>query len=170
MQNKIAITALAAAALGLLPIYAKPFYAIGSDGAFVVMAAQADMTIAHIGKEAEDRASDSKIKDFGKALSQDHITEYQQLTEAAAKAKDVIPKAIDRPNDRIIAALDHFHGKAYDHAFLTRQITEHETLVKAFKHEADHGSNAELKAFANRELPIIERHLHDAQDLLKQGA
>ena len=165
MTKNLLIPAL----LGASALFAathKPFYAIGSDGSFVVMAAQADMMIAHIGKDAEGRGATDSVKQFGKSLVQDHTTEYQQLTIAAAKAKDVIQIGLDRQDIRTINALNRYSGKAFDHAFLTGQAAEHTRLVRAFKEEAEHGSNADLKAYANQALPVIEKHLHDAEDLL----
>jgi putative membrane protein len=167
MTKKLIIPAL----LGASALFAathKPFYAIGSDGSFVVMAAQADMMIAHIGKDAQGRGANDRVKDFGKSLVQDHTTEYQELTIAAEKAKDVIPKGLDRQDIRTINALNRYSGKAFDHAFLAGQAAEHERLVRAFKQEAEHGSNPDLKAYASKALPVIEKHLHDAEDLLKQ--
>jgi len=139
-----------------------------SDAAFLAAAAQADMTIVHIGKMAQDRAVSSKLKDFANTLVQQHSSDYQEVSELAANAGQAIPKGIDRQNDRIIAALDRSKGKTFDHAFLVRQVTEHERLVSAFEREAKHGSNPAIKAYASKTLPAIERHMHDAQELLKQ--
>jgi len=140
-----------------------------SDEAFLSMAAEADMTIAHIGKEAQDRGATEKIKDFGKTLVQDHTSDYESLTALAAKTGDAIPKGIDRVDDRTIAAIDRYKGKTFDHAFLTNESAEHQKLIRAFKEEAMHGSNPAIKAYATKALPTIEKHLHDAQDLLKQS-
>jgi putative membrane protein len=117
---------------------------------------------------AEERAATDKVKDFGKTLVQDHTSDYETLTSLASKTGDSIPKAIDRENDHMIAALERYKGKEFDRTFLMRQSAEHERLIRAFKEEADHGSNADIKAYANKALATMEWHLHDAQDLLKQ--
>jgi putative membrane protein len=132
------------------------------------MAAEADMTIAHIGQMAENRAAANKVKDFAKTVVQDHTNDYWELTGLAAQAGDRIPKALSGQNERIVATLSRTHGKAFDRAFLNRQSAEHERLISAFKEEAEHGSNPAIKDYARKTLPTIERHLHDAQDLLKQ--
>jgi putative membrane protein len=132
------------------------------------MAAQADMTIAHISQMAENRAATEKVKDFAKTVVQDHTNDYWQVTELATKAGDSIPKAINSQNGRMIAGLARSKGKAFDREFLNRQSAEHERLISAFTQEAEHGSNPAIKDYARRTLPTIERHLHDAQDLLKQ--
>src|SRR5579862_6643249 len=65
-----------------------------TDGRFMKMAAQANMTEAHLGQMAEAQASDKTVKDFGQTLSMDHINEYEALTVLANKAGEAIPKAI----------------------------------------------------------------------------
>ncbi len=140
-----------------------------SDASFLAMAAEADMTIAHIGKDAEDRGASEKIKEFGKTLVQDHTSDYENLGALAAKTGETIPKGIDRANDRTILAVDRYKGKTFDHEFLTNESAEHQKLIQAFKQEALHGKNADIKAYATKALPTIEKHLHDAQDLLKQN-
>jgi putative membrane protein len=132
------------------------------------MAAEADMTLAHLGQMAENRAATEKVKDFAKAVVQDHTNDYWQLTGVAAQAGDTIPKAIHGQDERIIAALGRSKGKSFDRDFLNRQSAEHERLISAFRLEAEHGSNPTIKDYARKALPTIERHLHDAQDLLKQ--
>ena len=141
-----------------------------SDAEFLRMAAEADMTSAHLGQDAEDRAANGQVKDFGKKLTTDHTQDYQQLSELASKTGETIPKGIDRQDDREIASLDRAKGKTFDREFLTHEVTEHEKLVRAFKQEAEHGNNPDVKAYANGALPTIEGHLHDAQNLLKSKA
>ena len=168
MSNKLILAVLIGAIVHWVPAAAKTGAAAKSDGAFLAAAAQADMTIVHIGKMAQERAETPKLKDFANTLVQDHTNDYQELTELGAKAGDPIPKGIDKQNDRTINTLSHYKGKSFDHAFLENQTMEHERLVSAFKHEAEHGSNPEIKAYANKALPTIEQHLHDAENLIKQ--
>jgi putative membrane protein len=170
MSNKIMLSALLGAAVACLPAYSKKAPAIPDDATFLAMAAQADMTSAHIGQEAEDRAVNAKVKEFAKTLAQDHTNNYQMLTALAGKLGETVPKAIDVKNDRAIASLDHYKGKTYDHILLTREAAEHEKLVSVFKTEAEHGQNADIRAYASQTLPVIERHLHEVQDLLKHNA
>jgi predicted outer membrane protein len=145
MSNKVMISAVCVLAVGCLAAHSKARTTLPSDAAFLAMAAQADMTIAHIGQMAEDRA----------------------LTGLAAKGGDTIPKAINERNERTIASLDRSRGKAFDRAFLLNQSAEHERLIGTFKLEAEHGSNPAIKEYARKALPTMEQHLHDAQDLLQ---
>jgi len=168
MSKKLVFLALVGAIAYCLPPDSKTSVPAQGDLAFLAIAAQADMTIVHISKMAQDHAVSSKLKDFANTLVQEHSSDYQQVAELAADAGEAVPKGIDRQNDRVIAELDRSKGKTFDHAFLVRQLTEHEKLVSMFEREAKHGSNPAVKAYASKALPTIERHLHDAQDLLKQ--
>ena len=58
----------------------------------------------------------------------------------------------------------------FDREFVLNQTSEHEKLVKAFQNEAEHGANPDIKDYASKALPTIERHLHDVENLRKQLA
>ncbi len=167
MYTKPILSILGGAAVCVAPLCAQTGAVTKRDAEFLKMAAEADMTTTHIGKMAEDRAATSEVKDFGKKLAQDHTSDYNKLCEFAAKTGESVPRAIDKQDDRQIAALDRSKGKAFDRAFLAHEAVAHEKLIKAFKQEAEHGDNPEIKAYANKALPVIEGHLHDVQDLRK---
>lgn len=169
---KLIATTMLGAAIACLPVFAQnTAHATKADtqndASFLTMAAEADMTTAHIGEEAEDRAATTGVKDFAKTLVQDHKSDYATLSELATKLGETIPKSVDTRDVHTIVALDHYKGKTYDHALLTRETEEHEKLIRAFKSEAENGQNPQIKAYASQTLPVIEKHLHEAQDLLK---
>jgi putative membrane protein len=170
MSNKIILTVLAGAAISCLPALAKKPVSTQSDASFLAMAAQADMTTAHLGQDAADRGATEKVKDLGATLARDHTSDYNTLAELASKTGETIPKSIDARNDREIDAIDRYKGKRFDHAFLLHESEEHEKLVRAFREEAEHGTNPDIKGYATKALPTIERHLHDIRDLLKSQA
>jgi putative membrane protein len=167
MYTKTILSILSGAAICVVPLCAQTGAVSKGDAEFLKIAAEADMTTTHIGKMAEDRATADGVKDFGKKLAQDHTSDYNKLCEFAAKTGESVPKAIDKQDDREIAALNRSKGKAFDRAFLAHEAVAHEKLMKAFKQEAEHGDNPDIKAYANKALPVIESHLHDVQDLRK---
>ena len=137
-----------------------------SDAHFMKMAAESNMTEAHIGQMAETQGSQQGVKDFGKELVKDHTDSYETLTGLAAKTGESIPKAIG--NERTIKQLSHLKGHSFDRAFVHDEVRAHETALAAFKKEAEHGENPEVKAWAKNMIPILEKHLQAAEDLAKQ--
>ncbi|HWF45688.1 MAG TPA: DUF4142 domain-containing protein [Bryobacteraceae bacterium] len=167
MFQKALTSLLCGSALCAVPIILNAASVNKQDAAFMKMAAEADMMCAHLGQMAEESASNMAVKDLGKKLVQDHTMNYRELTELASKTGETIPKAIEKRDDREIVALGRDKGKAFDRAFLNHEVADHERLAKAFKEEAEHGQDPEIKAFANKSLPTIESHLHEAEDLVK---
>jgi putative membrane protein len=166
MKN-ILLPSLVVAGVSLLPLYGKTPASTNKDAAFLRLAAQADMTTAHLGQLAQDRAIRDEIKNLAKTLVADHTSDYRQLTALSMQTGDAIPTAIDKANNREIEAIERYKGKMFDHEFVLNQTAEHEKLFKAFHYEADHGTNPDIKAYASKALPAIERHLHDVENLRK---
>lgn len=156
--------------LGFAALSAVPFlYAAGpskTDEQFMKMAAVDNMTEAHIGQMAQAQASAPGVKDFGQTLSTDHTTAYQKLTELASKTGVEIPKGIGREHS--ISSLEHLKGASFDHAFLQNEIQAHKTAIAAFKREAEHGEDADVKAYAQATIPTLESHLQTAESLAKE--
>ena len=137
-----------------------------ADGRFMKMAAKANMTEAHLGQMAEAQASHKAVKDFGQTLSMDHTNAYEALTVLANKTGEAIPKAIG--HDRTIESLKHLKGKAFDRAFTQDEVQSHKAAIAAFRNEAEHGENPDVKAWAKAVIPTLEGHLRTAETLAKQ--
>lgn len=138
-----------------------------SDKDFMKMAAEADMVEAHFGQMAQDQASRQDIKDYGQMLVTDHTANYNDLNALATKAGVDIPKGIDAKDNKKIDAFTKLKGAAFDHRFVAEMIQAHETAIVAFKKEAEHGEDTNVKAFANSTIPKLQDHLEKAKALAK---
>ena len=136
-----------------------------TDKQFLKMAADANMTEAHLGQMAEAQASEDAVKNFGKMLDQDHTKAYTQLQQVASKDGQSIPTGINVRQDRSIEQLMHLKGKNFDRSFVRDEIQDHQRAIAEFKREAQRGENPGLKSYAQQTLPVLENHLHQAQDL-----
>jgi len=138
-----------------------------ADQRFMIMAAKSDMTEAHEGQMAEQRARRNEIKTFAKTLVQDHTESYERLTELAAKTGVAIPKGIDTANNRAIEHLARVTGRRFDRQFVRDEIRAHRHAIALFKQEAKRGENAAVKAYAANMTPILEKHLHLVEECAK---
>ena len=50
-------------------------------------------------------------------------------------------------------------GTAFDRKFVDLMVENHEKDVKLFKEAADDADDADLKAFAAKQLPTLQKHL-----------
>jgi putative membrane protein len=159
------LIALAACAVCAAPAFAQASSSGNADQNFVDFAAQTDMMEAHLAQMAMDKASAQGVKDYAQMLKTDHTNDYQQLGAAATKAGLTVPKGLDAAHDRMIAPLDKLKGTAFDHKYIQMMITGHEQAIARYKREANDGQNADMKAYANTALPVLQKHLDGAKDI-----
>ena len=166
MSHRKSVVVVFCCALFSVPLFLHAAALSKADAQFMNMAAKASMTEAHLGQMAEAQAGQHGVKDFGSQLSKDHTSAYEELSVLANKTGKTIPKAIGR--DKAIEQLAHLKGNRFDRAFLLDEVQSHKSAIAAFKGEAEHGENADVKAWAKTMIPTLEGHLQTAEGLAKQ--
>jgi putative membrane protein len=139
----------------------------GSDQDFLNLAAQTDMTEAHLGQMAQEQGASQAVKDLGQMLVTDHTNDYKQLGMLASKAGLILPKGIDTKHDKMIAPFEKLKGKMFDRHYTREMVAGHTAAIAAYEKEASDGQNADLKAYAKDTLPTLEKHKKAAQDAEK---
>jgi putative membrane protein len=139
-----------------------------SDQQFVDFAAQTDMVECNLGKLAADVAASQPVKDYGQMLNTDHSKNLQQLKEVAQQAGFTVPYAIDAQNNHtLIGPFHQLKGVAFDRRFVPTMVKGHTEAIAIFKKEAADAQNAALRSYAQDTVPVLEKHLHDAEALEK---
>ena len=138
-----------------------------TDQQFVDFAAQTDMTEAHLGQLAADKATRQDVKDYAQMLVTDHTGDYKTLATLATKAGLNVPKGLDAAHDKMIAPFEKLKGAAWDSHYEREMVSGHQKAIAQYKKAADSLQNADLKSYATQALPILEKHLQGAQDLMK---
>lgn len=150
-------------------MFAKPPAAAAlTPQEFVDMAAQTDMTEAHLGQMAADQAGSQAVKDYAQMLVTDHTADYNQITAAATKAGLTVPKGLDAKHDKMTAGFEKLKGAAFDRKYAHEMIAGHTEAIAAYKKESEDGTNADIKAYATQTLPTLDKHLTGAKDLMKE--
>ncbi len=137
------------------------------DKQFLVTAAKTDMTEAHEGQMAESQASRADVKDFAKTLVDDHTASYTQLSALAAKTGVAIPKGINVAQNRTVVQLVHLKGDRFDRQFTSDEIAAYRQMLATFKREAQQGRDPDVKAYATKTIPTLQKELQLAQKCAK---
>ncbi|HEX4748009.1 MAG TPA: DUF4142 domain-containing protein [Bryobacteraceae bacterium] len=167
---KTVLSAVCCIALSCGPALAqKKGHEAMTDQEFVDFAAQTDMTEANLGQYASSHASGQGVKDYAQMLVTDHTNDYTQLSGVAQKATLTVPKGLDPAHDKMIAPLEKLDGAAFDHHYIQEMIAGHTKAVAVYTKEAADAQSPDLKAYANQALPVLQKHLDGAKDLLKAG-
>ena len=147
--------------------FAQSSHLSKTDKLFLSSAADDEMTEAHLGQMAEARTEKSSIKDFAAKLDRDHTQAYASLTTLAAKEGTAVPKGIDIRRNKPVGELARLKGSKFNGEFLKVEIRENRAALALFKREAHYGRDAEVKAYASKQIPTLEGQLRTAEALMK---
>src|ERR1700761_5375392 len=120
-------------AVACAPAFAQAGAAAANpDQKFVDMAAQTDMTEAHLGQLAETNASSQAVKDYASMLVSDHTKDYTQLSMIATKAGLTVPKGLDAQHEKIVAPFEKLKGAAFDKRYSHQMVVGHTAAYAAY--------------------------------------
>jgi putative membrane protein len=132
---------------------------------FVSKAADGGQTEIMMGKLAAKKAQRADIKAFGTRMVNDHTKANAQLM-ALVRNKSIplgVKKAMDGNK-----MLSNVSGAAFDREYVKMMIKDHEMSVALFQKAAATLKDDEVKAFAQKNLPILKQHLATITAIGKQ--
>ncbi len=121
-----------------------------------------------MGQLAQDKAASSDVKQFGQTLTTDHMKANAELKRIAQQQNIQLPSVPTKSGAIAGQKLQDLSGAKFDEAFVHHQIADHKNDIEAFRREARSGSDPAMKAFAEKTLPVLEKHLRIAESLATQ--
>lgn len=138
---------------------------------FVTKAAISDMYETRASKIALTRSNNPSIKAFAQKMIHDHGQTTDEVKAIVKKDNLTPPPAsMDDQHAKLIDDLTSAKADEFDALYIDQQQTAHKDAIDLMKGYAAGGDNPDLKAFAQKTLPVIEGHLQMAQGLDKSGA
>jgi putative membrane protein len=138
------------------------------DQQFLQHAARDGLAEVQLGQMAAERASNPEVQRFGQRMVTDHTKANQELMALAQSKNFSMPKDIDKKYQKTAEALAKKQGTRFDREYTRDMVADHEKAVQLFSAEAKEGKDADIKAFANKSLPILQEHLQMARQLTQQ--
>jgi putative membrane protein len=139
---------------------------------YVKMAADSDMFEIQSSKMALMRSKRDDVKSYAKQMIADHTMTSKALM-AGLKNND---RTIARPSTKLsaensakLALLKKAPKASFDDLYLQQQVAAHKTAWALHKGYAMDGTDATLKQIAMTAVPVIERHLGHAQQMVPAG-
>ncbi|CAL8973690.1 hypothetical protein RHODGE_RHODGE_02940 [Rhodoplanes serenus] len=133
---------------------------------FVRKAAISDMFEVQSSQLAREKA-DQEGRQFAATMLQAHTKTTGELRElvTSGKVKAELPAGLDDEHRQKLERLRGLSGKAFEDAYETMQVEAHQTAIQLFSAYAQGGDDPELKQWAAKTLPELERHLGMAEKL-----
>lgn len=140
-----------------------------TDEAFVIKAASGGMFEVESSKLAKASAKADDVKKFAEKMITDHEKANKELTEIAKKANLGLPTKLLDEHQKLLDQVKNAKGEGFDRAYMDTQVKAHEEAVDLFSSASKSLKNAELKAFAEKTLPVIKEHYEHAKKHAKGG-
>ena len=143
----------------------KPAARASAAHNFMVKAAQANMAEVELGKLAAEKGQSDEVKRYGQHMVDDHGKANKELQDLAQQEGATLPTYTDKAHQAAKARLEKLSGEAFDRAFATQMVKDHQLAVGLFRSQSRAGSDPEVKAWAAKMLPNLEEHLKQARTL-----
>ena len=132
---------------------------------FVMQAAEMNAAEAALAALAMRNGSKEEVKTFAAELERDHKAATEELRGLAARKNWAFPQSLDSLQAQALQGLQQARGPEFDRAFVDAMVASHEKAVAIFRREAQSAADADLRAFAQKQLPTLENHLTHARSL-----
>jgi len=130
-----------------------------ADQAFLVTAAQINLTEIKLGNVALQNAQRDDVKDFARTMIKDHTSLNDQLKTLAAQKEITLPDTLDAANQSMVDKLTALTGADFDKAYIGGMFKGHKKAVKAFKAEGTAATDPDVKSFVDTATPVLAEHL-----------
>jgi putative membrane protein len=138
------------------------------DTAFLKDAAEGGATEVQLGQLAQKNASSEHVKKFGQRMADDHSKMGDEVKSLAAQKNVHVSGSMDMKEKNTYHMLSGKTGDAFDKAYISAMIKDHENDIAAFQKEANSGSDSDVKQLASKSLPTLQEHLRMAKDVARQ--
>jgi len=136
-----------------------------TDLKFMNEAAQSGLMEVQVATLAQQKAQNDEVKKFAQQLLQDHSKANEELKAVAAQKNVELPTEMGPKHQSHVSKLQNVSDAQFDRQWLKMQVDHHKKDVKEFQRHANRSMDSHVKAFAEKQLPILQQHLQTAQNL-----
>jgi len=141
--------------------------ATDADAKFAEQAAAGGMAEVRLGQLAQERGNSVAVKDFGSQMVADHTEAGNKLQVVARQSNVSLPSDMTAEDRALYSKLSGLSGTAFDQAYSSAMVNDHEADVADFEKEASQGKVTQIRQFATDTLPTLRTHLEKARQLQK---
>jgi putative membrane protein len=170
MKALMVISFVALALIALIGPAAAQGQLNDADREFVNKAAIGGVAEVELGRVATQRAARPSVKSFAERMVTDHGRANAELaTLARSKGMDV-SNTLDVTHQAMRDRLSGLSGADFDRAYMSEMVRDHTEDIALFERAAQSASDADVKAYAERSLPMIREHLALARQVNSEVA
>ncbi|HYJ91930.1 MAG TPA: DUF4142 domain-containing protein, partial [Pyrinomonadaceae bacterium] len=131
----------------------------GTDEDFMKDVANAGTDEIEFSKLASTKSTNADIKKFAQMMVADHTKAATELKALATKKSVTLPTDMDSSHKSELDSLKSKTGADFDKTYVDDMVSDHEKAVSDFQSKAKNASDPDVKAFAEKTLPTLQKHL-----------
>jgi putative membrane protein len=139
-----------------------------ADQQFITEAIQGDLAEVNMGKLAQQKGQSDRVKQYGQMLEQDHSEHLQKAQQIAGQDGLKAPSEPNAMQQSMYQKLNSMPADKFDAAFARDMVRDHEKDIAKYRKEASSGSP--LADFAKQTVPVLQKHLQNAEALTSSRA
>lgn len=140
----------------------------GGDRRFLENAAQSGHAEVEGSKMAEQKATSPAVKQFAEQMIKDHTKVNEELA-ALAQTKGYTPPTEPSLMERAELKTLSMTDDSFDKMYASRiGVAAHEDAVKMFQDASTNAKDPDIKAFAAKNLPALQKHLEMAKAMQQE--
>jgi len=129
------------------------------DARFMVRAASGGMAEVDLGEIAIKRGHNANVRAFGAMMVADHSKANKVLIALADSDRISLPQYPAKDETKFSDDLVKKSGNDFDMAYVDAMVKDHQEDIKDFQKEIKNAKGADIKAFAQNTLPVLQKHL-----------
>lgn len=137
-----------------------------SDTDFANMAAMGGMAEVKWAEAAMQKSNNKMVKKYASKMMKDHTKANNNLMKVAMKHNMTLPTTMSDEQMQVLSQLQQASAADFDKMYIQMSgVDAHQKMEALFQSEVSGGSDADLKSFASKTLPVVQMHLKMAQDM-----
>ena len=130
---------------------------------FVLKAAVGGAEEVALGSLAQQKATTEDVKRLADTIVRDHSQANEELKQLAESKDIAVPASTTPASQTVAAAMSELPAEAFEKQYVSQQYGAHVAAVQMFQHAAQHATDADVRAFAEKHAPKIEAHTADLE-------
>jgi putative membrane protein len=135
------------------------------DQDFVTKAAQGNSAEVALGQIVVGKTKNPAVKQFAQMMVKDHTAALNELQELAQSKNLNFNDDLPADAQSLQTKLSGDTGKQLDKDYMDSMLEDHQKDVQEFTDQSQKAKDPDLKQWAAKTLPILQKHLEKAQQI-----
>ena len=129
------------------------------DAERAIEIADGGMLEVKLGELAQTNGAAAGVKDYGMMMTKDHGMANSDFEKIAEKHNISLPTTLSDKSQKTYDKLAGLKGVDFDKEYVSTMMDGHEDTLEILKKQSEDGKNADMKEFAMKTIPTVEKHL-----------